>query len=367
MSISVSIEVDEEDLVSATNSGLLKYDPLTSSYKLNNSLNADLFESSYGFDSVAIKQQKNIANSRLDIDVSSEIIKGIVRSNPLIAANMSTVTNAAFYKKVYDLGGFAFLHRAQTIEKLCEEVNDVSKHCEWVGASVGVGETAKQDVKELVRNGANVILVDIAHGYSDSVIELGKWIKQEYPHVKLVLGNTVNTDFMYEVADIADAVKVGIGGGLACTTKNTAGCTEGQFSAILKFKNISKKLGIPIISCGGIREPADVVKAIGAGANSVMIGSIFAATPESAAQSILVSGRLHKLYAGMASEHVQNQWKNGLKSGTCAEGEVRELLISESVDKVVERYCGALRSGISYTGTLNISDMQKQVKFIKLK
>ena len=109
---------------------------------------------------------------------------------------------------------------------------------------------------------------------------MGKGLKKLYPHIKMVLGNTTNVDMLEEVADFCDALKVGIAQGFACETKNTAGALEKQFSAVLKFKQRSKELGIPIISDGGIREGADVVKSIAAGANSVMMGKIFAAWPK---------------------------------------------------------------------------------------
>lgn len=146
----------------------------------------------------------------------------------------------------------------------------------------------------------------------------------------------------------------------ACETKNTAGCTEKQFSAVLKFKEEAKRLGMPIISDGGVREPADMVKAIAAGASSVMVGSLFAATDESAAP--WVDGK--RLYAGMASEWTQKRWRGGLKPGTCAEGKVIHLEPAGPVASLVERYTGALRSGITYAGATDIKSFQDNVEFI---
>lgn len=323
-------------------------------------------EKSLGFNDVAIYQQKNKAISRLDVDVSSEIIRGVVRPNPLIAANMSTVTNAEFYKKLYNLGGTAFLHRAQTIEQQIVEIKDVAKECEWVGFSIGVGQQYKDAVHSMIQAGGNICLIDIAHGYSDSVIELGRWIKNAYPNIKVVVGNTNNTDMMKEVEDFADGIKVGIGGGKACLTANTAGCTEGQWSVIQRFSGLSKTMGIPIISCGAIRQGADLSKAIGVGANACMVGSVFASTPESAAPIKNTLNGKFKEYSGMASSRVQQQWKNGLKEGTCAEGTTLLLPISEPLEQVVQHYIGALRSGITYSGELNIQDFQSNVRWVKI-
>jgi IMP dehydrogenase len=323
-------------------------------------------EISLGFENVAIQQQKNLCKSRLDVDTSSEIIKGIIRPVPMIAANMSTVINADFYSKLYKLGAFAVLHRADTKPNILQSIRDVAKECEWVAASIGVGEDQYDFSKEMILAGCNVILIDIAHGYSDSIILLGRKIKQNFPNVKVVVGNTVNISMLEEIADFADALKVGIGQGFACETKNTAGCTEKQFSAVFKFKEASKKYGMPIISCGGIRSSADFVKAIGAGANSVMAGMTFAACPESAAELTTYNDQPKKIYAGMASEYVQTTWKGGVKSGTVAEGAVKYLDLEESAEKVIERFVGSLRSGITYAGAIDVKSFQEKVTFIRL-
>lgn len=324
------------------------------------------FEESFGFESVSIKQKKNRCLSRLFANTRSEIIKGITVEVPLIAANMSTVIDSYFYIKLIKAGAFGFLHRALPENEYIEEVKKVAKESEWAAVSIGVGEDQRELAGRLIFEGANVIVIDIAHGYSDPVIDLGRYLKKKYHHVKIVVGNTVNPDMMYEVEDFADAVKVGIANGLACDTKSTAGCNERQFSAVLKFKEISKKMGIPIISDGGLREPADFTKSIAAGANSAMAGSIFAACPESAAVMVCRPEGERKIYAGMASEYVQKQWKGGLKPGTCAEGGVRYLELGKPLSEMLELWRGALRTGITYGGGIDIPSLQECAEFIRL-
>jgi IMP dehydrogenase/GMP reductase len=328
-----------------------------------------IFEESLGFESIAIKQKKNKCLSRLDANTESEIIKGVIIKIPLIAANMSSVIDSNFYNKIMSLGAFAFLHRAKSIEGRCQDVMRVRNECEWIATSIGIGNEEYENAKTLILVGANIILIDIAHGYCDPVIELGRKLKKDFPHIKMVVGNTVNVGMMDEVMDFADALKVGVGQGLACDTKSTAGCTEKQFSAVLKFKSRAKHLGIPIISDGGLREPADFIKSIGAGANSAMAGSVFAACEDSPSEITCNSqpyGGPKKIYAGMASEYVQNQWKGGLKPGTCAEGSVKYLDIGKPVDKMLEMWQGALRTGISYAGGVDIRSFQETVEFIRL-
>lgn len=336
-------------------------------YYLSYQLEIDRMEKSFGFEDIAIKQKKNICKSRLDVNIESEIIKGIKRPIPLIAANMSTVINSDFYIKLYKAGALGVLHRADSKNNILLAIKEVSKQCDLVAASLGIEDDQFDFAKEMIRNGCNIITIDVAHGYSDVVLDLARKIKNYNSETKLIIGNTTNVDLLHESYDFVDAIKVGIAQGLACETKNTAGCTEKQFSAVLKFKHISKEYGIPIISDGGIREPADFTKAIAAGANSVMAGSIFAACPESAAEIVFENGHNKKLYAGMASEYVQNKWKGGLKPGTCAEGGVRFLDEGPTLLKLIEHYSGALKSGITYSGNKDISTFQNNVEFVNLK
>jgi len=336
-------------------------------YYISPSLQLQTLEKSFGFEDIAIKQKKNICQSRLEVDISSEVIRGIVRPLPIIASNMSTVINADFYIQLFKLGALGILHRADTKENILSEILKVSKECDVVAASIGIEKDQFDFSKEMIKAGCNVLTIDIAHGYSDAVLDLAKKIKKFSPDTKIIIGNTTNTDLLYESYEFVDAIKVGIAQGLACETKNTAGCTEKQFSAVFKFKQISKDFGIPIISDGGIREPADFTKSIAAGANSIMAGSIFARCPESAAPLEYINGLPKKIYAGMASRYVQDKWKGGLKSGTCPEGGVRYLDVGEPLPNLLERYCGALKSGITYAGGNDIYSFQNNVEFVLLK
>lgn len=320
------------------------------------------FPQSYGFDDVAILQQKNKCLSRLDTDISSEIIKGVVRPIPLIAANMASVTNADFIIKLYKLGAFGILHRAAPVQWMVEETKKIAKTCEWVAVSIGVGQDQFDLAKTLVSVGANIITIDIAHGYSQSVIDLGRKIKKEL-NVKVIVGNTHNKKMYMEVLDFADALKVGLANGAVCTTKNTASCFERQFSTVYKYKKLVKKYGMPVISDGGIKEAADFCKALAAGSNSVMAGGILCRCPESAGEIIEINGQRKKVHFGMASKKAQEIWKGGLKPMTCAEGKVSYFDIGEPVEDLLNRYAGALRSGITYGGGTNIKTFQENVKF----
>jgi|ERR1700722_1189561 len=346
--------------------GLIIFNKQSKEYRLSDKLELDSMPKSFGFENVAIKQNKNIVKSRLDVNIESEFVRGIKLQIPLVASNMSTVINPDFYIKLYKLGAIGILHRADSKENIIRDIKTVANQCDIVAASIGTEADQFEFSKQMIKAGCNVITIDVAHGYSDTTLELAKKIKHYSSCTKIIVGNTTNIDMLYECYDFIDAIKVGIAQGFACETKNTAGCTEKQFSAILKFKNIAQNFGIPIISDGGIREPADFTKAIAAGASSVMAGSIFAACPESAAEVVTINDKEKKLYAGMASEYVQKLWKGGVKSGTCTEGGIRFLDISDSIEKMLEHYSGALKSGITYAGAKDINTFWNNVKFVLL-
>lgn len=360
------MRISSDTLQRLLNLGVLVYDAASETCKISSHTDSLGWELSLGFENIAIKQKKNRCNSRLDVDTTAEIIKGVWRPIPMIASNMSTVCNAQFCIQLYRQGALGVMHRAAYDEVLVKEVEKIAEACDLVAASVGVGESQLKLAAKLIEAGSNIIFIDIAHGYSDAVLNIGKEIKSRFPDVKVVIGNTTNVGLLQEAATFADAIKVGIAQGAACETKNTAGCTEKQFSAVLKFKEVAKQYKVPIISDGGTREPADMVKAIGAGANSIMAGSIFARCPESAAETIQINDKTCKIYAGMASRYVQERWKGGLKDGTCPEGGVRYLEQGESLDKLLERWRGALMSGITYAGGWDIPSFQTNVEFVRL-
>jgi len=320
------------------------------------------FPQSYGFDDVAILQQKNKCLSRLDVDISSEIIKGVTRPIPLVAANMKSTTNSEFIIKLYKLGAFGILHRAAPVQWMVEETKKIVKECEWVAVSVGVGQNQFELAKTLVSAGANIITIDIAHGYSQPVIDLGRKIKKELG-VKVIVGNTHNKKMYMEVLDFADALKVGLSNGIVCTTAITAACCEKQFSTVYKYRKLVRKYGMPIISDGGIRQASDFTKSIGGGASSVMAGGIFCRCPESAGEIVEVDGQRKKIHFGMASSKAQDSWKGGVKPLTCAEGKVSYFDIGESAESLLNRYAGALRSGITYGGGTDIKSFQENVRF----
>lgn len=166
---------------------------------------------SYGFDDVAIVQKKNVCKSRSGVKIESEIVRGIRWSSPLIAANMKSVTNAEFCTKLDSLGALGILHRAFLEKDYLHEVGELAKKCRIVAVSIGISD--HDLLAKLVKRGANLITIDIAHAYCDATVDMCKHIRQNYPHVKIIVGNTINVDMLNEIDGLADALKVGCASG----------------------------------------------------------------------------------------------------------------------------------------------------------
>lgn len=244
-----------------------------------------------------------------------------------------------------------------------------------VAAAVGVGEKEKTRVELLVHAGVDAIVVDTAHGHSKGVIEMLKFVKATYPQVDVVAGNVATAQACRDLIKAgADAIKVGIGPGSICTTRVIAGIGVPQLSAVLNCAQICQAAGVPFIADGGIKYSGDIVKALAAGASSIMVGSLFAGTDESPGERILYQGRFYKVYRGMGSLGAMTL---GSKD-RYAQGEVDDLnkLVPEGIEGQVPyrgtlasnvyQLLGGLRSGMGYVGAANLSQLQEHAVFKRI-
>lgn len=241
-----------------------------------------------------------------------------------------------------------------------------------VGAAVGTSKDTLERVEALVKAGVDVIVVDTAHGHSKKVIQTLEKLKALYPNLPVIAGNVATAEATEALIKAgADAVKVGIGPGSICTTRIVAGIGMPQLSAIINCAQVARKYDIPVIADGGIRYSGDIVKALAAGAESVMLGSIFAGTEESPGETVLYQGRKYKVYRGMGSigamksgsadRYFQSENKKFVPEGV--EGMVP---YKGFVKDVVYQLVGGLRSGMGYVGAKTLIDLQKRAKFVKV-
>ena len=246
-----------------------------------------------------------------------------------------------------------------------------------VGAAVGVGPDNDERIELLVRAGVDVIVVDTAHGHSQGVLDRVKWVKKHYPHVQVIGGNIATGDAARALADHgADGVKVGIGPGSICTTRIVAGVGVPQITAIVNVALALKGTGIPLIADGGVRYSGDVAKALAAGANSVMMGGMFAGTEEAPGEVFLYQGRSYKSYRGMGSlgamaDGSADRYFQGDISAANAEKLVPEGIEGQvpykgSVLTILHQLTGGIRSSMGYLGCSTIDELHEKANFVEI-
>lgn len=243
-----------------------------------------------------------------------------------------------------------------------------------VAAGVGVTADVLERVTELVKNGVDAVVIDTAHGHSKGVIDTTRLVKAHFPDLQVVVGNIATAEAARALVNAgADAVKVGIGPGSICTTRVIAGIGIPQLSAIYVVAKELRGSGIPVIADGGIRYTGDIVKAIAAGAYSIMAGSLFAGVEESPGETIIYEGRKFKSYRGMGSiEAMQKGSKDRYFQDAeddiqklVPEGIVGRVPFKGTLSEVIHQMIGGLRAGMGYTGSANIASLQT-AKFIKI-
>lgn len=243
-----------------------------------------------------------------------------------------------------------------------------------VGGAVGIGGDSKERVDALVRAGADLVVVDTAHGHSTSVLDTIRSIRKRYPDLELVGGNVATAEGTVAMIKAGvDAVKVGIGPGSICTTRVVAGVGVPQLTVISNCAKAANRYGIPIIADGGIKFSGDITKAIAAGAHSVMIGGLFAGCEESPGETVLLQGRSYKVYRGMGS---LGAMEFGSRDRYFQEFEPESKLVPEGIEgrvpykgalsSVVHQLMGGLRAGMGYCGCKTIEDLRTKGRFIRI-
>jgi IMP dehydrogenase len=242
-----------------------------------------------------------------------------------------------------------------------------------VGAAIGTGEDAMYRAELLVKAGADVIVIDTAHGHTSSAISTLKELKKRFG-VDVIAGNIATAEAAADlIKSGADGLKVGIGPGSICTTRIIAGAGVPQITAIKNCYAVAKKMGVPIIADGGIKYSGDLTKALAVGAHSVMIGSLFAGTDESPGETVLFQGRSYKVYRGMGSIGAMEQgskdryFQAGIKSAKLVpEGVEGRVPYKGSLAQSVHQLIGGLRSGMGYCGCKDLKELRERARFIRI-
>tara|TARA_B100000609_G_C17222733_1_gene441625 strand:- start:14217 stop:15200 length:984 start_codon:yes stop_codon:yes gene_type:complete len=309
--------------------------------------------------------QRSEVKSRKDPSLSSKLTPKITLETPFISANMDTLTEHQMMIAMDQMGAVGILHRFMSVEEQVEELKKAkAAGVKVLAASIGVTEDEQARAKALVNEGVQVITIDIAHGHSNHMMDTVKWLKDTFQDkVEVIAGNVATPEGTLDLIEAgADCVKVGIGPGSMCTTRIITGFGVPQLSAVLWCAQAASEKNIPIIADGGIKTSGDIVKALGAGAQTVMLGSLLSGCLET-------PGPIHfgkKHYRGMASKAAQVSWRGTLPKGMAPEGESTSVPVKGHVSDVVNELAGGLRSGMSYANATTIEELQSNTRFLEM-
>lgn len=328
-----------------------------------------------------------------EVDLSTQLAPNLKLNIPLISAGMDTVTEGRMAAAMAKMGGLGVVHKNLSIQAQADEVRlakntpvtaedthaAVDKDGKLlVAAAVGVTSDTFERAEALFEAGADAIVIDTAHGHSAGVLRKIKEIRDHFPHNTLIAGNVATaegTRALFEAG--VDVVKVGIGPGSICTTRVVAGVGVPQLTAIYDAADVAREFGKPIIADGGIKYSGDLVKALAAGGNAVMLGSMLSGTEEAPGDVQQgADGRLVKSYRGMGSVGAMSQqhgssdryFQGGVNEANKLVPEGIEAVVSYkgTVSNVVYQILGGLRSGMGYCGAENIDKLIETAQFVRI-
>tara|TARA_B110000967_G_scaffold202206_1_gene240666 strand:- start:74 stop:1153 length:1080 start_codon:yes stop_codon:yes gene_type:complete len=294
---------------------------------------------------------------------------------PFLSAAMDTVTESNMAIAIASKGGLGIIHRNLSIKDQSKEIAKVKNKNFLVGAAVGTGNEDLTRCKSIIDSGVDLIVIDTAHGHSEKVLKILSQIKKINLKKPICVGNIATGEAAIKLCNEgADILKVGIGPGSICTTRMIAGIGVPQITAILDVKKSIKDKKVKIISDGGIKFSGDIVKGLAAGADAIMMGSIFAGTEESPGRKYIHKKKFYKSYRGMGSIGAMSagssnryfQKNHRDKSKFIPEGVEARVIYKGKMDKILYQLQGGLRSSMGYIGAKKITEIEKKAKFIKI-
>lgn len=388
---SIAEQAEEVDKVKRSESGMI-VDPVTIGDKALVSEALNIMEH-YKISGVPVIDENGllvgiITNRDLRFELRTDIpVSEVMTPQPLVTVPVGTTLDTAKVELqkhriekllvVDDDGHLKGLITVKDIQKAIKFPNAAKDNLGRLRCAAAIGATGDflERAEALVNSRIDAIVIDTAHGHSSRVLEAVKKIKAKFPEMQLVAGNIATAEATKELISAGvDAVKIGIGPGSICTTRVVTGAGVPQILAITEAVEAAKGTGVPVIADGGVKFSGDVAKAIAAGADSVMIGSLFAGTEEAAGEVILFQGRSFKTYRGMGSigamkkgssdRYAQELTKN--ESKFVPEGIEGRVAYKGSVAEMVTQLVGGLRAGMGYTGCRDISELQTKSRFVRI-
>ena len=318
------------------------------------------------FDDVLLVPRRSSIDSRFDGEISlkTKIFPNLELDLPLISANMDTVTGNSMASSMENAGGLGIVHRFMPIEDQLDELKGLINPI----VCIGVGNSSRERLVAISKSmpiPPAGVLIDIAHGHCNAMIEQIRWVKREFNY-PVIAGNVATWMGAIDLIEAgADCLKVGVGNGAVCTTRINTGNGVPQLTALDFVVSAAKRhrRETTVIADGGIKNAGDVVKCLAVGANAVMIGKLFAGTEEAPGNTILGNNGLIKMYRGMASDSAQKSWKGYASS---VEGEMTYLPFKGSVSKIIQNLKAGILSGMSYQDAHNLDELASNAVFIQM-
>ncbi len=320
---------------------------------------------SMSFDDVLLVPQYSDIESRRALHTSNELDASTTLDLPIISSPMDTVTEYSMAYAMFSNGGLGIIHRYNSIEeqsKIVGYMKDESDGRGIIGAAIGVTGDYQERAHELVKSGASVLCVDVAHGHHSMMREALKHLKEAHGrNAHIMAGNVATGEGCLALASWgADSVRVGIGGGSICSTRLVSGHGIPTFQSVIDC--VGAGCPVPIIADGGMKTSGDVVKALAAGADFVMLGSMLAGTDQSPGEVFYNGNKKYKVYRGMASSEAQVNWRG--KTST-PEGISTTIPYKGDVNNILDDLRGGIQSGMSYSGARTITELQARAQFIR--
>jgi len=325
---------------------------------------SDRLSEALSYDDVLLVPQYSEIESRSEVNIAGNLSDSISLDLPIIASPMDTVTHLEMMEAMSDSGGLAILHRYNSVEEQTEVIQEsVVKGVNYPAAAIGATGDYMFRANSLVGAGAKILCLDVAHGHHIIVKKALMALKSLFnDDVHIMAGNIATLKGLNDLADWgADSVRLGIGGGSICSTRLVSGSGLPTFQSIVDCARTHHD--VKIIADGSIKRAGDIVKALAAGADFVMAGSLFAGTDESPGKTFTnQSGKKYKVYQGMASSEAQYAWRG---KSTTPEGISTTVPYKGSVISVLNDLAGGIRSGLSYTGARDLAELTAKAKFVK--
>jgi len=328
----------------------------------------------FSFDDVLLVPLHSDITSRSQPSLTSKISRNVEVSHPLVSTNMSTITESGMMVSMWRTGSFGILHRFMDTDKYSQQMEGFARSCDELGDKIPIEAAISVGVKgEELNNGwldypfIRVVVVDVAHGDSKSVCDTIASIKTRYPNIDVIGGNVATRHGFKRLVDAgADGVRVGIGGGSACTTRLVTGHGMPTLASVYDCADVSHSTGVPMMADGGFRTAGDIVKALAFGASSVCLGNMLAGTSETPGVVLELPGGKFKEYYGMSSKIAQDRHKNGKRRGVAEEGVERLIPYKGDTEDALLEIIGGVKSGLSYSGAMNIQELREKVQYMTL-